>query len=954
MRLPPQPGEVIDRHAPLSFSWNGRVYPAFDGDTIASALAAAGVRVFSRSLKYHRKRGLLTADAHDPGCLVQVGDEPNVPAAARHVADGMVVTAQAVWPSLRFDVKAANQLLAPALSAGFYYKTFMRPRWAWPHYERVLRRFAPGGRVPDPASAAPGDASHARYEHRHAHPDVLVVGGGPAGMTAALAAAAAGADVMLVDDQPQLGGHLRWTSAAPGRAELDRLRVAVATGAIETLTQAVVLGHYEGGLVAIVQRGRPADHEGGVPGRARNGHPDVEETLIKARPKQLILAPGLIERPYVVGGNDLPGVMLSTAVRRLINEYAVRPGERAVVLTANDDGRAATDDLERAGVDVAAVLDTRAGVGIRRIRGRGGVRSVECSDSRVIECDLVVTATGWTAPTGLVTMAGGSAAYRPDAARFVPTDLPEGVYATGGLVGDGTLDKLIAHAGAVGRRAADAIRAADGHTPLPDLAPSPHPALFAGPTDGFVDLAEDVTAHDLRTAVAEGYDSIELTKRYTTVTMGRPQGKLEAMNAIAIVAEATGCDIAGTGTTTARPPYVPVSLGALAGPNHHPVRHSPMHDWHVAHDAVPLVAGQWIRPDSYLVDGRPDPAGEVLAVRHAVGIIDVTPLGKFELRGPDVPDLLEFLYVNKWRKLAVGQVRYGVMCADDGVVFDDGVTGRLGEDRYLLTATSSGADAVGEWIERWLQTEHRRWRVHAIPMTDAYASINVAGPRSRELVNRLASDIDMSNEAFGYMRVRIGTVAGVSDCVVWRIGFTGELSYELHVPSGHGLAVWHALLEAGADLGVRPFGVEAQRILRLEKGHIIVGQDTDGLTGAYSAGLEWAIKLDKADFIGKPELSWQRLGDGAPELVGMQSVDPLAVPVEGCQLVADGGRIVGRVTSSRFSPTLGRAISMGFVDAELSRPGTVVAARSPDGRRVHLTVQPQLAHVDPEGARLHG
>lgn len=926
MRLEPQPGELIDRGRPLTFTWNGRTHPAYAGDTIASALAASGVRVFSRSLKYHRPRGLLTVDAHDPGCIVQVGDEPNVPGAARRVSDGLAVSAQGAWPSLRFDVKALNRLAGPVLSAGFYYKTFIRPRRLWPLYERVLRRFSPGGRVPATPPAG-------RYEHRYVHPDVLVAGGGPAGMAAALAAAESGARVLLVDEQPELGGHLR-SGRQDELAALAELRAAVAgADKLEVLTDSVVAGCYEGGLVAVVQR---LDDTG-----------LVTERLVKARPAQLVVAPGLIERPYVVAGNDLPGVVLSTAVRRLINLYAVKPGERAVVFTANDDGLAAAADLERAGVDVQRIVDAREGGDIVRVRGRGGVRAVECADGRTVQCDLFVTAVGWTAPTALVTMAGGRVSYHAGAARFAPFELPDSVLATGGLVGDGTLDVLVAHGRATGRQAARRAAGAGAGISFPALEPAAHPQLFAGQTDGVVDFAEDVSSKDLKAAVAEGYDSIELVKRYTTVTMGPTQGKLEAVNAIAVVAAATGRSIAETGTTTARPPYTPISLGALAGRNYQPVRRSPMHDWHVTHGAAPLVAGQWIRPDHY-----GDPAAEVRNVRQNVGIIDVTPLGKFELRGPDVPNLLELLYVNKWRKLAVGQVRYGAMCADDGVVLDDGVTGRLGEHQYLLTATSSGATAIGEWIERWLQTEHPNWRIHVIPMTDAYASMNVAGPRSRELIERLISGIDLSNEAFPYMRVRLGTVAGVPDCVVWRIGFTGELSYELHVPSANGLTVWEALLSAGADLGVRPFGVEAQRILRLEKGHLIVGQDTDGLTQGYSAGLDWAIKMDKEDFVGKPELAWQRFRDGHLVLVGLQPVDRRVVPPEGCQIVEDGGGIVGRVTSSRFSPTLERAIGLGFVAPHLSKPGTVVTVVLPDGSRVPTKVTPQLAHVDPEGTRL--
>ena len=387
---------------------------------------------------------------------------------------------------------------------------------------------------------------------------------------------------------------------------------------------------------------------------------------------------------------------------------------------------------------------------------------------------------------------------------------------------------------------------------FPALPVDAHPELFVGQTNGFVDFSEDVTAKDLRAAVAEGFDSAELAKRFTTATMGPLQGKLETVNAAAVVAAATGTSIAETGTTTWRPPYVPVTLGALAGPAFETVRYSPMQPWHQAHGAVPLLAGAWIRPDHY-----GDPPAEARNVRERVGIIDVTPIGKLDLRGPDVARLLNLLYVNKWSKLEVGRVRYGVMCADDGVVLDDGVTGRLGEDHYLMSTTSSGAATIWEWLENWLQTEHPDWVVHVTPVTTAYASMNVAGPQARTLIQRVTEGVDLANEAFGYMNVRTGRVAGVDDCVLWRIGFTGELSYELHVPASYGLHVWETLLERGADLGAAAFGVEAQRILRLEKGHLIVAQDTDGLTKGFSAGLDWAIKLDKDDFAGKPELAWQ-------------------------------------------------------------------------------------------------
>jgi sarcosine oxidase subunit alpha len=463
-----------------------------------------------------------------------------------------------------------------------------------------------------------------------------------------------------------------------------------------------------------------------------------------------------------------------------------------------------------------------------------------------------------------------------------------------------------------------------------------------------VDFSEDVSSKDLIAAVAEGYDSIELVKRYTTVTMGPTQGKLETVNAVAVMSEALGQSMEDTGTTVWRPPYAPITLGALAGRMFEPVRYSPMQPWHEAHGARPLIAGDWIRPDHY-----GDPATEVRNVRTNVGIIDVTPLGKLDLRGPDVPKLLNLLYVNKWSKLDLGGVRYGVMCAEDGVVLDDGVTGHLGPDHYLMSTTSSGAGTVWEWAENWLQTEHPDWKVHVVPVTTGYASINVAGPKSRELMSRLVDGVDLSAEAFPYMTVRQGRIAGVGDCFMWRIGFTGELSYEIHVPAAYGLHVWEALFEKGTDLGLDAFGVEAQRIMRLEKGHFIVGQDTDGLSQAYAADLGWLVKLDKDDFAGKPELVWQSQRNEYQRLVGLQPLDPQIVPEEASQIV-DVRSIVGRITSSRYSPTLNRSICLGFVLPHLAVADTIVTVHLPSGQDVPARVMPHHAHFDPDGVRLRG
>ena len=695
------------------------------------------------------------------------------------------------------------------------------------------------------------------------------------------------------------------------------------------------------------------------------------ERLIKARAKTLVVAAGTIERPYVFQGNDLPGVMTSGAAQRLIRMYGVKPGTRAVVFTANESGDSAVEALQSAGISIARVVDARAGEGITSASGsKSRVKRVTLSDGTTVECDLLVTAVGWTTPTSLLNMAGDRPVYDADAARFFPAGPPDNVLATGGMIGDGSRDELIAHGRATGELAAGraavvrhrlqaaTARAAAVDGPEPDypadertpLDRARHPELYRSTTHGIVDYSEDVSSKDLFSAAGEGFDSVELIKRFTTATMGPSQGKLETVNTVAVLAEARNETIAEVGTTVWRPPYAPISLGALAGRINEPTRVSVLQPWHEANGATPILAGQWVRPEHY-----GDPAAEVRNTRSNVGIIDVTPLGKLDLQGPDVPKLLSLLYTNKWMALPVGGVRYGLMCAEDGVVLDDGVTARLGEEHYLMTTTSSGAAKIWNWIEMWLQTEHPDWQVHVTPVTTGLTSINIAGPNSRELLGRLTADIDLDPAAFPYMNVRRGTIAGVQNCIAWRIGFTGELSYEIHVPSGRAVHVWEQLLEQGADLGVKAFGLEAQRIMRLEKGHFIVGQDTDGLSKAPVTGLNSLLKLDKDDWAGMPEVAWTMASGDHPVIVACQPDNGSVVPEEAAQILRAGTtEIIGRITSSRMSPTLNRSICLAQVTKEFAAPGTSLEVLLVSGERITATVQEHHAHFDPEGARLRG
>ena len=946
-RLDTQDGELIDRLISLPFTWNGKPLNGYQGDTIASAIAASGVDVFSRSMKYHRKRGILTADHWDPNLFVQVGDEPNVRAGSRCLEANMVVSSQNVWPSLQFDLGAVNQLLARFLSPGFYYKTFMRPKFLWPLYQKVLKKFAPGGRIYWEKS------THGTYDKRYVHPDVLVAGGGPAGMGAALAAADNGASVLLVEQNIDLGGHLLWGNEIELKQRADLAEACRSNDNIEVLLDSTVTGRYDHNWISIMQR----------------NHKVAPERLIKARAGVMIAAPGLIERPYVFEGNDTPGVMLSGAARRLINLWAVKPGSKAVIMTANTEGDAVVNDLERIGVEIVAIIDAREGQKIVSVEGKNRVSKVVLSDGRTLNADLVITSTGWTAPTSLLNMAGDRPIYDPVAARYFSKSLPNNILVTGGIAGDGSLSELIAHGRSTGQLAANrALRrrhdrvtqTARSNNPTWDkpleisdnrkpLARPPHPECYRSTTHGMVDFSEDVSSKDLIQASKEGFDSIELMKRYTTVTMGPSQGKLETVNAASVLAEANHVSMAEIGTTVWRPPFAPITLGALAGRIHEPVRRSSLQDWHENHGASPLLAGQWVRPNHY-----GDPFAEAHNVRNNVGLIDVTPLGKLDLRGPDVSKLLELVYVNRWNNLDIGKVRYGAMVAEDGVIFDDGVTGRLSEEHWLMTCTSSGAGAVWEMLEDWLQNYAPQWQVHVTPVTGGLTSINVAGPQSRTLLERIVENADLSAKAFPYFSVRRGTVAGVSDCIIWRIGFTGELSYEIHVPSGYALHVWEELLNQGEDFGCRPFGVEAQRILRLEKGHYIVGQDTDGLSKAPTAGLGGLVKLDKTDTIGLPELKAAYKRDDLPILVGVQTDDPTIVPEEATQIVdGDSNTIMGRITSSRMSPTLGRSVCLAQVDPSLSAAGSSLTLLLANGQRIKATVQEHHSHVDPEGVRQH-
>ena len=957
-RRSPQPTEVIDRSQTVTFSFNGQEYRAHPGDTIASALAAAGVQVFSRSFKYHRPRGLLCCAGDCPNCLVQIGDEMNVRACMRSVESGMVVEPQNAWPSLARDAMSLTALGDRFLPVGFYYKTFIRPKALWPAYEAFLRHAAGLGQVNTDSTVPDG------YHKQYIHADVVVVGGGPAGLSAALAAAETGARVALFDENNALGGHTRYEGTGDWKIEAERLEIQISSlPNLQVFTDTTVLGYWEDHWLSAVS----------------------QQCLYKIRAKAVILATGAYEQPLLFDDNDLPGVMLGSAVQRLLHLYGVAAGQTAVIITANDAGWQVARDLQAAGIAVVAVVDQRVASGekhsiegvpvfvgytIVAAQGKGKVEAaviapvneygeVSSGAKQILSCDLIALSVGYAPANGLLYQAGGKLVYDQSHAEFVPQSLPEGIFAAGRVIGNFDVALQRADGRLAGLQAATfcgfgegvsedevaAVRRQITQQPrrTSDLVKVP------GHKKRFLCYCEDVTDKDLDTAIAEGYDSIELLKRYSTISMGPCQGKLCSLNTIHLCARANDWTIEETGTTTTRPPIMPVELGALAGQNMEPVQITAIHKWHISHGAKMMIAGTWLRPEHY-----GDPTAEVKAVRERAGLIDVSTLGKFRFTGPGVPDLLDKIYINRWQALAVGRVRYGVMCNGEGVILDDGVTAHVAEKEWYTTATSSGASHVYEWIQWWLQSG---WGdgVNLTEVTEDFAAFNLAGPQSRTVLQQLTK-ADISNEAMPYMHTQEVMVAGVP-CRLLRIGFTGELSYEIHCPAGYGLYLWEAIMAAGQNFGILPFGVEAQRVLRLEKAHIIVGQDTDALTDPMAAGLAWATKLDKGDFLGQRPLRRLAETGSKQSLVGFKMINTEIVPEEGLQIVQPnsetplGLEIIGWVTSSRYSPTLRQAIGLCWLPAELAAQAGAQFAIRREGKLVEAVVH-HGAFYDPAGERL--
>ena len=993
----PSAGSRLDRSRKLSFQFNGRGYSGFAGDTLASAVLAAGETVLSRSWKYHRPRSIVSCGIEEPSALVQLESGawtiPNAKMPEVELYQGLQSESVNPWPSPGSHLLSINRWFTPLFPAGFYYKTFMWPAKAWMWYEGFIRKA--GG-----LGAAPEQEDRDRYVHQNIHCDVLVAGGGVAGLAAALAAGRSGARVILAELSAHLGGCAhRLDGTIDDQSATDWVHAAEQELAqmpeVRIIRRGVVFGYHDHNFLTI--RESLTDH---LPLTERKG---FRERLWRVRAKQVVLATGAHERPMVFGNNDLPGVMLSSAMADYALLYGVRVGQRIVITANNDSAFADALVLKKAGAEVT-VADVRmgkllagsraqqakdAGIDILRgfvplhARGTAHVRGVvvrqmhggkAAGEQRTLLCDAIGMAGGWNPAIHLYSHSGGKARWDDNEVCFVPGQAMPGQFSVGACDAVWSLAQTLVDSSLAGAAAAATTgfpaTAARFTVAEPQLEPAS--AFWIAETDepvsrrakAFVDYQNDVSASDIELAIREGFESIEHIKRYTALGFGTDQGKLGNINGMALAARAMDKAIDKVGTTTFRPNYLPISFGLFAGLERgelfDPARKTSPHEYHVAAGAMFEDVGQWKRP-WYFPQGNEDlhraVNREVLAVRNGVGMLDASTLGKIDIQGPDAAKLLNWVYTNPWLKLEVGKCRYGLMLDENGMVFDDGVTARLAENHFLMTTTTGGAARVLTWLERWVQTEWPDMQVYMTSVTDHWSTFAVVGPQSRAVVHKVCQDVDLSSEAFPFMSWREGTVAGVQARIM-RISFSGEMSFEVNVPSNTGAQVWKALMEAGAEFNITPYGTEAMHVLRAEKGYIIVGQETDGSISPFDLGMGGMVAKNK-DFLGRRSLTRSDTArKDRKQLVGLLTDEAQFVLPEGTQLTDMSSTspppvpMLGHVTSSYFSPTLNRSIAMAVVHSGTERMGKKVYAALADGRTVAATVCSPVFY-DPEGKRLH-
>ena len=994
-------GGRIDRSRPLAFRFNGRNLQGYYGDTLASALLANGIRIVGRSFKYHRPRGIMGIGAEEPNAIVQVGagaaTMPGLRATEVELYDGLVATTTRGWPGLNFDLLAVNEFFSPLLGAGFYYKTFMAPRFLWRWHEHGLRHASGLG-------VSPRETDPDSYEHYNAHCDVLVAGGGPAGLMAALAAARSGARVIIADEQNEPGGSLVHDNATlngnPAGVwlgkTLDELRRCPE---VIILPRGTVSGYYDHNFLTILERCRDHPDQQGAEG--------VRQRLWRVRARRVVLAQGSHERPLVFPDNDRPGVMLASAVSGYIRRYGVCPGRRAVLFTNNDGAYRTALNLAQAGASIAAIVDCRshgagavaeplreAGVDIFHgcvvagVSGRDGVRSVHVvsmsagagavnGDVKTVHCDLLVMSGGWNPAVHLHSQAGGRIDWDDARACFVPGAVRQYHVSVGACNGSFSLDACLEEGKQAGLEAARAC----GFEPVPFSTPEagreppgaerPLQPLWSIPLPQsplrhpkqFVDYQNDTTVADVYQAVQEGYRNVEHVKRYTALGFGTDQGKMGNINGMAVLAECLDKPVAEVGTTTFRPPYTGAGFGPCAGAAvgelYDPVRKTALHHWHEAAGAEFEVVGQWLRPWYYPREGEgmhDAVARECLAARRSLAIMDASTLGKIEVRGPDAVTFLERIYTHNVAGMKNGRCNYGIMLGEDGMVMDDGVMARLNDQHFYLTTTTGGAARVLGWLEQWLQTEWPDLNVYLTSVTERWSTIVLAGPASRKLLQGMDTGIGFSREDFPFMTLRSGSLAGFP-VRVFRVSFSGELAFEINVESDLAPALWQRFMAAGEQYGITPYGTETMHVLRAEKGFVIVGQDTDGSVTPLDLGMNRLLSKDR-DYLGKRSLArpdCQR--QDRKQLVGLLCEDGREILPEGTQLVERPGGAppvpkLGHVSSSYHSPCLGHPIALALVSAGRARKGDVIHAALRDGSHVPVKVVSPVFY-DPKGERQH-
>ncbi|MBR9883531.1 MAG: sarcosine oxidase subunit alpha [Oceanospirillales bacterium] len=995
-----QSGGRIDRSKALTFTYNGRQYKGYQGDTIASALLANGVDIVARSFKYSRPRGIVAAGAEEPNAVLQVGateatQVPNVRATQQELYDGLVCGATNGWPSVESDMmglmgKVGGNMMPP----GFYYKTFMYPQSMWKTYEKFIRMAAGLGR-------APKEVDQDEYDAVNQHCDLMVVGAGPAGLMAALTAARSGARVIIADEQSEFGGHLLSSrERIGGKSAADWVADIVEELAsypdVLMLPRSTVNGYHDHNFLTINEN--RSDYKGD---KAPAGQ--VRQRMHRVRAHWVVLATGAHERPLVYGYNDVPGCMIASAVSTYVNRYGVVPGNKLVLMTTNDSAYQTALDWADAGREVVAVVDTRAkaeGDLVETVRKRGikvitgsavievsgkkrvsgvTVAAIDAKGDKVVggaqhmSCDTVASSGGWSPVVHLSCHTGSRPVWREDIFGFVPGPTVQKQLIAGGINGTYALEKVLAEGVEAGREAATRLGLTAADVQLPnvrslsegkamELYHIPHTKPTSRAPKQFVDYQNDVTAAAIELATREGFEAIEHVKRYTAMGFGTDQGKLGNINGMAITAKSVGQTIPETGTTVFRPNYTPIAFGAIAGRNckelFEPKRFSAMHKWHEENGALYEDVGQWKRPWYFPKAGETMQQSldrECKAVRESVGILDASTLGKIDIQGKDAREFLARVYTNAWAKLGVGKCRYGLMCKEDGMVFDDGVTSCLGENHFLMTTTTGGAAGVLEWLELYHQTEWPELEVYFTSVTDHWATMTISGPNSRKLLAEL-TDVDLSNDTFKFMDWREGSVAGVP-ARVFRISFTGELSFEVNVQANYGLHVWEKLFEHGAKYNLTPYGTETMHILRAEKGFIIAGQDTDGSVTPHDLGMSWCVADSKPfSYIGKRGMMRSDcVRKDRKQMVGLKTKDPKVVLPEGAQAVADPKQpipmdLLGHVSSSYWSANLNRSIALGFVKGGLERMGETVYYPLADGRVIEAEICSPI-FLDPKGER---